>query len=119
MALYLKRIEAFDDVGPGLNAVQTVSPHALAEADRLDTAFKASGLTGPLHCVPVLVKDQVETRGMPTTFGSLVFKDFVPARDATVVGRLKAAGAVILGKTTMGEFANSYLSSIAGVMRNA
>jgi Asp-tRNA(Asn)/Glu-tRNA(Gln) amidotransferase A subunit family amidase len=115
---YIRRIDAYDKHGPSLNTVQAVNPEALAEAARLDAAFAASGPIGPLHCVPVLVKDQVETSDMPTTYGSVVFKDFVPTRDATVVTRLKKAGAVIIAKTTMGEFASGYLGSAFGVVRN-
>jgi Asp-tRNA(Asn)/Glu-tRNA(Gln) amidotransferase A subunit family amidase len=119
--LYLRRIEAYDKAGPGLNAVQTVNPHALREADRLDAAFTTAGPVGTLHCIPTLVKDQVETSDMPTTFGSVLFKDFVPQRDATIVNRLRNAGAVIIGKSTMGEYAAGYLSSASasGVIRNA
>jgi amidase len=117
--LYLKRIDAYNKSGPGLNAIQTLNPRALEEAGRLDAAFKSTGLVGPLHCIPVLLKDQVETSDMPTTFGSAVFKDFVPARDATIVTKLKQAGALILAKTTMGEYAFGYVSSAAGVVRNA
>ena len=119
VATYLARIEAYDKTGPALNTIQAVNTRALQEADRLDAAFKASGQVGPLHCIPVLVKDQVDTSDMPTTYGSAVFKDFVPAADATVVTRLKKAGAVIVGKTTMGEFASGYFGSAAGAIRNA
>jgi amidase len=117
--LYLKRVVAYDKSGPGLNAVQAINPRALQEADRLDVAFKASGPVGALHCIPVLVKDQLETTDMPTTYGSAVFKDFVPQRDATVVTRLRKAGAVIIGKTTMGEFASGIVGSVSGPIRNA
>ena len=117
--LYLKRIEAYDKAGPALNAVQTVSSQALQEADRIDTAFKASGPVGALHCVPVLLKDQVDTSGMLTTYGSAVFKDFVPQRDATIVTKLKQAGAIIVGKATMGEYASGYFGSASGPIRNA
>jgi amidase len=117
--LYLKRIEAYDKRGPNLNAIQTINPRALQEAERLDTAFKSSGLTGPFHCVPVLLKDQVETSDMPTSYGSAVFKEFVPEREATIVTKMKKAGAVIVGKTTMGEFAAGYLGSAFGIARNA
>ncbi len=116
---YLDRIQAYDKTGPALNAVQTINSAALAEADGLDSTLRTSGSTGPLHCVPVLVKDQVETSNMPTTYGSILFKNFVPHRDATVVLRLKSAGALILGKTTMGEYASGYLGSAFGVVRNA
>ena len=115
---YLKRIEAYDHAGPTLNAVQTVNRHALDEADRLDAAYRASGPVGPLHCIPVLVKDQVETSDMPTTYGSILFKQFTPRRDATVVKKLKASGAIVIGKTNMGEFAAGYLGSGFGIVRN-
>jgi Asp-tRNA(Asn)/Glu-tRNA(Gln) amidotransferase A subunit family amidase len=102
-----------------LNAVQTVNPRALQEAERLDAAFRLTGQVGSMHCIPVLVKDQLETSDMPTTYGSAVFKDFVPQRDATVVTRLRKAGAVIIGKTTMGELASGIAGSVSGPIRNA
>jgi amidase len=116
---YIRRIEAYDKSGPALNAVQTINRRALEDADRLDSVFATSGPVGPLHCVPMLVKDQVETSDMPTTYGSVLFKDFIPKRDATIVSRLKMAGAVIVAKTTMGEFASGYLGSAFGVVHNA
>jgi amidase len=116
---YLDRIAAYDKQGPALNSIQTVNPRALAEADSLDGVLRARGPRGPLHCVPVLLKDQIETKDMQTTYGSVLFKDFVPQRDATTVQRLERAGAIILAKTTMGEFAQRYVSSAAGVIRNA
>lgn len=119
VGLYLKRIEAYDKTGPHLNAVQTVSSHALQEAERLDAAYASSGPVGPLHCIPVLLKDQVETSDMPTTYGSMIFKEFVPRRDATITTKMKKAGAVILAKTNMGEFAAGYVGSAFGIARNA
>jgi len=116
---YLDRIEAYDDSDPGLNAIQSVNGQALEIADQLDAAFDASGLVGPLHCVPVLLKDQVETSDMPTTYGSAVFTGFVSGRDATIVTRMKQAGAIILAKTNMGEFAFGYVGSAFGLVRNA
>lgn len=118
---YVRRIEAYDQAGPRLNAVQMVNPRALQEADRLDAAFRSRGPVGPLHCIPTLIKDQVETIDMPTTYGSILFKEFVPQRDATVVAKLRQAGAVIIGKSTMGEYAAGYLStaSAGGQIRNA
>jgi amidase len=116
---YIKRIETYDKSGPSLNAVQTINRRALQDAERLDAVFAASGPVGPLHCVPMLVKDQVETSDMPTTYGSAVFKDFIPQRDATIVTKLKKAGAVVVAKTTMGEYASGYLGSAFGVVRNA
>jgi amidase len=116
---YLDRIAAYDKAGPALNAIQHVNARALVEADSLDGVQRARGARGPLHCVPVLLKDQVETRDMPTTYGSALFRDFVPQRDATIVRRLEGAGAIILAKTTMGEFASRYVGSGFGIVRNA
>ncbi len=116
---YLDRINAYDKRGPALNAVQSLNVRALEEADQLDSALRMSGPVGALHCVPVLVKDQIDTAGIPTTHGFIGFKTFVPSRDATVVSRLKSAGAVIVAKTTMGEFASGYISSASGPIRNA
>ena len=116
---YLDRIEAYDRQGPRLNAIATLNPGALQEAARLDDALAVGGLTGPLHCIPVLLKDQVETSDMPTTYGSALFADFVPERDATIVTRVKDAGAIIHAKTNMGEFASRYVGSGFGVIRNA
>jgi amidase len=116
---YLDRIEAYDKRGPALNALQHVNARALEEADRLDAAFKSGGVSGLLHCIPVLVKDQVETSDMPTTYGSAAFARFMSQRDATIVERMRKAGAVILGKTTMGEFASRYIGSASGIIRNA
>src|SRR2546426_3371971 len=74
--LYLNRIEAYDKKGPAINSVITINPNALQEADRLDSAFKASGFVGPLHGIPILLKDQMDAKGMPTTLGSILFKNY-------------------------------------------
>ena len=116
---YLARIEAYDQAGPALNAIRHVNPHALEEAEALDAAFADSGPVGPLHCVPVLLKDQVETRDMPTGYGSALFDGFRSGRDATVVARMREAGAILLAKTNMGEFASRYVGSAFGIIRNA
>lgn len=116
---YLDRIAAYDKAGPSLNAIQFINPRALLEADSLDAVLRARGKLGALHCIPVLLKDQIETKDMPTTYGSALFKGFVPTRDATTVIRLEAAGAIILAKTTMGEFASRYVGSGFGIVRNA
>lgn len=116
---YLDRIAAYDKRGPSLNAIQTLHPRALAIADSLDAVQRSGAARGSLHCVPVLLKDQVETKDMRTTYGSALFKDFVPQRDATIVRRLQGAGAIILAKTTMGEFAQRYVGSGSGIIRNA
>jgi amidase len=101
--MYFQRIEAFDKKGPALNAIITPNSKALEEADRLDAALKSSGFVGPLHGIPIIIKDQADAQGMPTTLGSLLFKDYYPDRDATVVEKLKKAGAIILAKATLGE----------------
>ena len=83
---YLDRIENYDRQGPAINAIITINPAALKEADRLDAAFKAGAFVGPLHGVPIIMKDQGDAVGMPTTLGSVLFKDYYPDRDAFVVG---------------------------------
>lgn len=117
--LYLNRIEAYDKKGPGLNAIITINPKALEEADRLDAAFKASGFVGPLHGIPVMLKDQMDAKGMPTTLGSILFKDYYPDRDAFVAEKLRKAGAIILAKGTLGELGGGdTFGSLFGFTRN-
>jgi Asp-tRNA(Asn)/Glu-tRNA(Gln) amidotransferase A subunit family amidase len=101
--MYLDRIERYDKNGPAINAIISLNPEALKEADRLDAALKASGFVGPLHGIPIIMKDQGDATPMPTTLGSLLFKDYYPDRDAFVVDKLKKAGAIILAKSTLGE----------------
>ena len=109
---YLSRIEAHNLAGAELQAVVTVNPGARDQAVARDEFLAAEGkLCGPLHGVPVLVKDQAETAGLRTTFGSILFAEYVPAEDATVVAKLKDAGAVILAKTAMCDFAAGWFSS--------
>lgn len=116
---YLDRINTYDKKGPNINSIITVNPNALAEADKLDTAFQASGLVGPLHGITILVKDEIDTAGMPTTLGTVVFKDYRPPEDAFAIDKLRKAGAIILGKTTLSEFAaGDTYGSIFGVTRN-
>lgn len=103
--IYLARIEAYDKRGPSLNAVMMVNPRAREAADALDTERASGRVRGPLHGIPIVVKDNYETIEMPTTAGSIALATFHPARDAVLVQRLKAAGAVILAKTTMHELA--------------
>src|SRR5688572_24923129 len=117
--MYLDRIEAFDKKVPQLNAIITINPEALEEADRLDAAYKASGPVGPLHGIPVIFKDQGDVKGMPTTLGSVLFKDYYPDRDSFVAEKLKKAGAVILGKATLGELGGGDThGSLFGSTRN-
>ena len=116
---YLDRIEAYDRNGPKINSVITINPKALEEADALDAAYKRSGPVGPLHGIPVVLKDQMDVAGLPTTLGSVVFKDVVPTRDAFVTEKLKKAGAIVIAKVTLGEMGggDSY-GSLYGVSRN-
>jgi len=116
---YLDRIKAYDQQGPKLNTIITLNPKALEEADKLDAALKASGFVGPLHGIPVLLKDQVDVAGLPTTLGSVVMKDYIPTRDAFVTDKLKKAGAIILAKVTLGEYAGGdTYGSLFGETRN-
>ena len=104
---YLKRIEAIDKGGPAVNSVIELNPDALAIADALDRERKAHGPRGPLHGIPVLIKDNIATRDrMQTTAGSLALVGSVPPKDAFVAKKLREAGAVILGKTNLSEWAN-------------
>ena len=104
---YLARIAEIDQQGPALRAVIELNPDALAIADSLDAERKAKGPRGPLHGVPVLIKDNIGTADrMMTTAGSLALAGFTPAKDSGVARRLRESGAVILGKTNLSEWAN-------------
>jgi amidase len=118
--MYLDRIRAYDHNGPAIDCIVTVNPKALEEADKLDAEFAKTGkFKGPLHGVPVLVKDEIDTAGMPTTLGTTIFKDYRPPLDAFVVSKLRQAGAIILAKTTLSEFAGGdTYSALTGYSRN-
>jgi Asp-tRNA(Asn)/Glu-tRNA(Gln) amidotransferase A subunit family amidase len=117
--MYLDRIESFDRQGPQINSIITINPASLQEADRLDAAFKQSGRVGSLHGIPVIIKDQADLVGTPTTLGSVLFKDYYPDRDCFVVEKLKAAGAIVLAKTTLGELGGGDThGSLFGSTRN-
>ena len=106
-AKYLARIEAIDKNGPKLNSVIEINPDALAIADALDKERKAGKVRGPLHGIPILIKDNLDTADkMMTTAGSLALVGSKPLKDSTVAAKLRAAGAVILGKTNLSEWAN-------------
>src|SRR5499426_1423215 len=116
---YLDRIDAYNKQGPAINAIITLNPAALEEADRLDKAFRASGFVGSLHGIPIIIKDQADAKGMPTTLGSVLLKDYYPDRDAFVVEKLKKAGAIILAKATLGELGGGDThGSLFGSTRN-
>ena len=91
--MYLDRIEAYDKKGPALNAIIMINPNALAAADALDVQFAQSGTMAPLHCIPIIVKDNYDTTDMPTSAGSLSLKGSIPDRDAFMVRKLREAGA--------------------------
>jgi amidase len=118
--MFLDRIDQYDQRGPRINGVVRVSTVAREEARRLDRGLASTGrLAGPLHGVPILVKDQIETAGLETNFGSVAMRGHVPLSDATVVGRLRRAGAIVLAKSSMPDFAASWfsLSSATGATR--
>ncbi len=117
---YLERIEKYDQTS-GLNAIVVVNPDARKRADYLDRLFSQTKMLRPLHGIPIIVKDNYETEDMQTTAGSLALKGFIPPDDAFQVRKLREAGAIILAKSNMAEWAFSPLrteSSIAGITRN-
>jgi Asp-tRNA(Asn)/Glu-tRNA(Gln) amidotransferase A subunit family amidase len=118
--LYLERIATYDQNGPRLNSVIHINPNAARDARELDAERKARGLRGPLHGIPVLLKDNFETRDMPTTGGSLALRGIVPPRDAFQVAQLRRAGAVLLGKVNLHELALGLtsVSSLGGQTLN-
>lgn len=112
---YLDRIARIDRAGPQLNSIIALNPDALMDSTARDAERSAGRVRGPLHGIPVLLKDNIDARPMPTTAGSLALVDNVPTHDAFVVSRLRDAGAVILGKTNLSEWANFRSSrSISG-----
>jgi amidase len=116
--LCLARISAFDRQGPAIHAVISLNPKALEEARALDAERKAKGPRSPLHGIPVVLKDNYNTVEMPTTGGSVLLEGAVPPSDAYMVKRLRDAGAIILAKVNLGEFANGYYSSLGGQSLN-
>ena len=116
---YFERIAAYDKAGPAINAVISTNPKALEEADALDAALTQGGLVGPLHGIPLIMKDQADVKDMLTTMGSVMFKDHYPDRDCFAAGKLKAAGAIFIGKSTLGELgAGDTHGSLFGSTRN-
>ena len=113
---YLRRFEAYDKNGPALNALVVVSPLALREAEELDRRFAQSGPVGALHCVPVIVKDNFETIGLQSANGSLALEGFVSDKDAFQVQRVKQAGAIVLAKSNMAEWAFSPYETVGSIL---
>jgi amidase len=103
---YLDRIEAHNTRGPSVHAVRVINPRAEEEAGQADAERAKGRVRGPLHGIPVLVKDNIDLKVLPTTAGAIALENSRPAADAFLVGRLRAAGAVVLGKTNLTEFAN-------------
>jgi amidase len=115
--LYLRRIDAYDKAGPAINAITVINPDALATADSLDRRYAATRtLVGPLHCVPMIVKDNFQTIGLQTAAGNLALKGYTPAKDAFQVNRIKEAGAIVLAKSNMAEFAFSPYETVNSVL---
>ncbi|RFF26810.1 amidase [Wenzhouxiangella sp. 15181] len=110
-AAYLDRIEELDRSGPMLNAVRHVNEDALERAAALDRERAEGKVRGPLHGIPVLIKDNIDTADMPTTAGSIWLEGVIPPKDAFIVERLREAGAIILGKTNLSEWANFHSST--------
>jgi amidase len=114
---YFKRIDAYDKNGPAINGIVTINRDALAVADSLDRRARTEGrLTGPLHCVPVIVKENFETRELPTTAGSLSLQGTMTGRDAFLVRRVREAGAIVLAKSNMAEFAFSPYETVSSIL---
>jgi Asp-tRNA(Asn)/Glu-tRNA(Gln) amidotransferase A subunit family amidase len=113
---YLRRIEAYDKKGPSLNSIVVVNPRAVDEAAALDIRFASSGPIGPLHCVPMLVKDNFETVGLQSANGSLALRGFVSDKDAFQVRRVKDAGAIVIAKTNMAEWAFSPYETVGSIL---
>ena len=113
---YLARIAAYDKTGPAINALVVVNPKALEVADSLDRRFRSSGRVGPLHCIPIIVKDNMQTTDLPTTAGSLAFQGWIPKKDAFQVKRIREAGAIVIAKSNMAEFAFSPYETVSSIL---
>jgi Asp-tRNA(Asn)/Glu-tRNA(Gln) amidotransferase A subunit family amidase len=113
---YLRRIDAFDKNGPAVNAIVITNPEALKQAEAMDQRFKQGGLSGPLHCIPTIVKDNFETIGLQSANGSLALAGFVSNKDAFQVRKIKEAGAIVLAKSNMAEWAFSPLETVNSIL---
>src|SRR4030081_3420494 len=117
---YLDRIHAYDQQGPAINSMLYINPASLAQADAFDQDFRHTHKLKPLGCIPIVLKDNFDTADMPTTAGSLMLKGAQPEKDAFAVKRLRDAGAIILGKANLQEFASGGISvsSLGGQVKN-
>src|SRR5262245_59567621 len=120
---YLDRIDSYNRKGPALNAIITINLKALVDARRVDAEIAQLGIIKPLQCIPMVVKDNFETTGLPTTAGSLSLAGWISHRDAFQVKKILEAGAIIIAKTNMAEFAWSPIETVGsmlpGYTRNA
>jgi Asp-tRNA(Asn)/Glu-tRNA(Gln) amidotransferase A subunit family amidase len=116
VSAYLARIAAYDRNGPAINSLIVVNPKAMAVADSLDRHAASGGAMGALHCVPMIVKDNFETKDLPTTAGSLSLQGLQPAQDAFMVRRLREAGAIVLAKSNMAEFAFTPYETVSSIL---
>lgn len=116
VSAYVRRIEAYDHRGPALNALVVLNSEVAAQAEALDRQFRERGLTGPLHCVPMIVKDNFETVGLQSANGSLALAGYVADRDAFQVARIRAAGALVLAKSNMAEWAFSPVETVSSIL---
>ena len=116
VSAYLARIAAYDKNGPAINSIIVVNPKALEVADSLDRHMTSGGAMGALHCVPMIVKDNFETKDLPTTAGSLSLQGMQPAQDAFMVRRLREAGAIVLAKSNMAEFAFTPYETVSSIL---
>jgi len=113
---YLARIAAYDKNGPAINAIVVVNPKAMEIADSLDRHFRAAGRVGSLHCIPIIVKDNMQTTDLPTTAGSLAFEGWIPKKDAFQVRKIREAGAIVIAKSNMAEFAFSPYETVSSIL---
>jgi Asp-tRNA(Asn)/Glu-tRNA(Gln) amidotransferase A subunit family amidase len=113
---YLERIEAYDKKGPALNAIIRVNPNALKRAEEIDARIAQEGITQPLQCIPFIVKDNYDTADLPTTAGSLSLKDSRPPDDAFQVRKIREAGAIVLAKSNLAEFAFTPYETLSSIV---
>jgi Asp-tRNA(Asn)/Glu-tRNA(Gln) amidotransferase A subunit family amidase len=113
---YLRRIEAYDKRGPAINAIVVVNPRAIAEADALDQRRTSGAAIGSLHCIPAIVKDNFETIGLQSAAGSLALQGFVSDEDAFLVRRIREAGAIVLAKSNMAEWAFTPYETVSSIL---
>lgn len=113
---YLDRIQAYDKRGPAINSLIVVNPAALVVADSLDAEMLRGGALRPLHCIPMIVKDNFETEDLPTTAGSLSLAGWIPPQDATMVRQIREAGAIVLAKSNLAEWAFTPYETVSSIL---